>query len=225
MPVYNERDTVKKTIQRINDIDPNFNYEIIIVDDYSTDGSRLILSRIKQKNIKKVFHKKNMGKGAAIKTALHRATGDIIIIQDADLEYHPKEYPKLIEPILKGKAKVVYGSRFLKKDVLSKQKSGMLLHFIGNKALSFIISILYGSWITDMETGYKVFKSEVLKRITISSNRFDFEPEITAKLLKKKIKILEIPINYASRNYQEGKKITWKDGIRALYIMVKYRLF
>lgn len=168
-------------------------------------------------------HESNRGKGAAVRTGLEHATGDVIIIQDADLEYSPSDYKKILEPIIQGKTQAVYGSRFIKQPILSKQKWAIPTHFIGNKMLSMATSILYMQKITDMETCYKAIKKEILRDIKLKSERFDFEPEITAKLLKKKIKIQEVPITYNSRKKNEGKKISWKDGIKAIWTLVYWR--
>lgn len=224
IPVYNEEKTIKRIIDKINKVKVGLKKEIIIVDDGSTDKTRDILNKINQKGTKIFYHEKNKGKGGAIRKALKHVTGDIIIIQDADLEYDPMDYPKLISPILKNKAKVVYGSRFLKSGLMNKQKWAIPSHFIGNKILSLVTTMFYQRYITDMETCYKVFRKEVLKNIKIESNRFDFEPEITAKLLKNKIDIVEIPISYKARHHKEGKKISWIDGIKAIITLIKYRL-
>jgi len=216
MPVYNEKDTIEEIIQRVQMVD--LEKELIIVDDCSTDGTKEILQRLNEPNVKILCHSQNLGKGAAVKTALEEATGEIIIIQDADLEYSPEEYPKLIEPILKGKADVVYGSRFL-----GVHQVFMFWHFLGNKFLTFITNILYNTMLTDMETCYKAFRAEVLKKIRIRSNRFNFEPEVTAKVFKQNLRVYEIPITYEGRDYKEGKKITWRDGISAIWALLKYR--
>jgi glycosyltransferase involved in cell wall biosynthesis len=179
------------------------------------------LSELKDSSLKIFFHQKNHGKGAAIRTALKHATGDIIIIQDADLEYDSTEYPKLLKPIIEKETKVVYGSRL--KAIKKNLKNMYKLHYLGNAFLTLMTNLLYGSMISDMETCYKVFKKEVLNDIKLKSKRFDFEPEITAKILKKGYKIKEVPINFVGRKFDEGKKITWKDGIKALYYLIKYR--
>lgn len=219
MPVYNEEKTIKEILKRINAVQLNIEKEIIVIDDSSTDSTKEILKKINDNSIKIFYHKQNMGKGSAIRTGLKKSTGDIILIQDADLEYNPEEYPLLLQPILDGKTKVVYGSRF------KGQMTGpnLLSHVYGNKILTFITKVLYFHNVSDMETCYKVFKKEVLKDIRLKAKRFDFEPEITAKIIKKGYKIHEVPITYNSRLFDEGKKITWKDGIKALYYLVKYR--
>jgi glycosyltransferase involved in cell wall biosynthesis len=205
-------------IQRISE---HITKEIIIVDDFSIDNTRKILSKLKDKDIRIFFHQKNRGKGAAIRTGLKYTTGDIILIQDADLEYDPEEYPKLLKPIMENKTKVVYGSRLetIKKNLKNMYK----LHYIGNAFLTLMSNLLYGVKITDMETCYKVFRKEVIKDMKLKAKRFDFEPEITAKLIKKGYKIKEVPINFRGRKFSEGKKITWKDGVKALYYLIKYR--
>lgn len=222
IPVYNEEKTILEIINRIKrEKLGNIKKEIIIIEDFSTDSTKKILSRLKDNSLKIYYHKKNQGKGSAIRTGLKYATGDIILIQDADLEYDPKEYKKLLRPILQNKAKVVYGSRL---EVIRKNLKKMYkLHYIGNLFLTFLTNLLYGADITDMETGYKVFKKDVIKNIKLRSKRFDFEPEVTAKILKKGYKIKEVPISFAGRKFNEGKKITWKDGVKALFYLIKYR--
>ncbi len=224
IPAYNEQDNIKEIISRVQKVSlDNITKELIIVDDFSTDSTKKILSDIKDSSIKIFFHQKNQGKGAAIRTGLRHATGDIILIQDADLEYDPKEYPALLKPILENKTDVVYGSRM---DVIKKNMSKMYkLHYFGNVFLTFVTNILYGSKISDMETGYKVFRKEVLEGINLKARRFDFEPEITAKIMKKGCKIVEVPIGFTARKFEEGKKITWRDGIKALFYLVRYRFF
>ncbi|MDD5009416.1 MAG: glycosyltransferase family 2 protein, partial [Syntrophorhabdaceae bacterium] len=195
--------------------------EIIIVDDGSVDGTRDILKNLKEPNITVVLQEVNQGKGAALRAGFARAKGDIVIIQDADLEYDPRDYPKLLEPILEGKADVVYGSRFLG----GPHRVLYFWHYIGNMAVTLLSNMFTNLNLTDMETGYKVFKREVLKDITIESNRFGFEPEITAKIAKGRFKVYEIPISYYGRSYEEGKKITWRDGIKAFFTILKYNMF
>ncbi len=224
MPVFNERKTIKEILARVASVKlDGIEKEIAVVDDFSTDGTREELQ--KSKGIKLILHERNLGKGSAIRTGLQNATGDIIIFQDADSEYDPNDYAKLIDPILKGKASVVYGSRFMGKGIRDVGKGKVILptHFVGNKLLTLMTNIFYGQKLTDMETGYKVFKSEVIKSLQFTSNRFDMEPEITAKLLKKKIKILEVPISYSARDFSQGKKITWKDGVKAAWCLLKFR--
>lgn len=223
IPAYNEKNNILDVISKVKNAPlENVEKEIIVVDDASKDGTINILKKINDISIKMLFHHENQGKGGAIRTGLKHATGEIILIQDADLEYNPAEYKKLLNPILKGKAKVVYGSRL---DAIKKNLKNMYkLHYFGNRFLTFITNILYGANITDMETGYKVFSKEVLKKINLRAKRFDFEPEITAKILKNGYQIKEVQISFAGRKFSEGKKITWRDGIKALYYLVKYRL-
>ena len=207
-----------KKVEKV-ELPHNIEKEIIIIDDYSIDGTRDILKKLKDK-YKIIYHDRNYGKGAAIKTGLKEITGDIIIIQDADLEYDPGEYPKLLLPVINNKTKVVYGSRFLAEHVPRYR-----IFYLGNKFLSFLFSLMYGQKISDIETCYKVFHKDVLENITIKSNGFNFEPEITAKLIKAGYKIKEIPISYQSRSFREGKKISWRDGVVAIYCLIKYRFF
>jgi len=219
VPVYNERNTIQEILRRVRAVDlGEISKEIIAVDDGSTDGTLDILKLEEDSTTRVMKHDRNQGKGAAIRTALPNATGDIIVIQDADLEYEPDDYRVLVAPILKKKALVVYGSRFT-----GEHRNMLFWHLLGNKFLSLITNALYNTTLTDMETCYKMFAREAIEGVNIRSDRFDFEPEITAKMLKKKIRIYEVPISYAGREYEEGKKITWRDGFRALYTLVKYR--
>ncbi len=222
IPVYNEESTILEVVNSVKKAKiKNVVKEIIIVDDFSADRTRDALKSLNDKSIKILYHKKNMGKGAAIKTALQNSTGNIILIQDADLEYDPREYPRLLKPIMEKKAKVVYGSRL---DVIKKNLKKMYkLHYIGNVLLTMVTNLLYGSKITDMETGYKVFTRDIVSGMKLKSKRFDFEPEITAKILKRGYRIYEIPIGFKARKFHEGKKITWRDGLKALVYLVKYR--
>ncbi|MBI2660073.1 glycosyltransferase family 2 protein [Candidatus Woesearchaeota archaeon] len=220
MPVYNEEKTIRDVINKVKSAKVgSISKEIIVVDDFSKDGTRSILKNIK--GIKILCHNKNMGKGAAIRTGLKNSAGDIILIQDADLEYSPDEYNKLLKPIVEDKASVVYGSRL--KAIRKNLKNMYKLHYFGNLFLTFVTNVLYGARITDMETGYKVLRKDVIKNINLRANRFDFEPEITAKIIKKGYKIHEVPINFVGRKFEEGKKITWIDGIKAAYYLIKYR--
>jgi len=225
IPAYNEEKTILKVISRVKNVNlGNIAKEIIVVDDFSRDGTRKLLESLQSRSLKALkvfFHEKNKGKGAAIRTALKHATGDIMLIQDADLEYDPKEYRKLLKPIVKGNAKVVYGSRLA--SIRRNLKKMYKLHYFGNLFLTGITSTLYGAKITDMETGYKVFRKEVIQGMHLKAKRFDFEPEITAKILKKGYKIVEVPIDFMGRKFSEGKKITWKDGVKALLCLIKYR--
>ncbi|MCX8118566.1 MAG: glycosyltransferase family 2 protein [Desulfobacterota bacterium] len=218
IPVYNEARTILEVLRRVRE--SPLEKEIIVVDDGSTDGTATLLLE-QGRGLKVLHHEKNRGKGAAIRTALPHVTGDIVIIQDADLEYHPSEYPKLIGPILEGMADVVYGSRFLG----GPHRVLYFWHYVGNKVVTTFSNMLTDLNLSDMETGYKVFRSEVLKKIKIESNRFGFEPEITAKIAKMGCRVYEVPISYWGRDYSEGKKINWKDGLAALYWIVKFNLF
>lgn len=220
IPVYNENKTTKQLIDLVRKVNiGKVDKEIVVVDDGSTDNTFEVLRQIK--GIKLIKHKKNQGKGAAIRTAIKHATGDIILIQDADLEYDPNEYKSLIDPIINGRAKVVYGSRRLKKD--NKKYSGVSF-YMGGIFLTFITNILYPSaHITDEPTCYKVFKADIIKNMNLRCKRFEFCPEVTAKVIKKGIKIMEIPISYYPRSVEEGKKINWRDGIEAIWVLFKYR--
>jgi len=223
IPVYNEIDTIDEILLRVKSVDLKFEKEIIVVDDFSTDGTRERLKEISQEleNVIVFFHSHNQGKGAALHTAFKSASGDIIIIQDADLEYNPKEYPFLLEPILNDRADVVYGSRFLG----GPHRVLYFWHYVGNKFLTLMSNALSNVNLTDMETCYKVFKKDILENISFKSKRFGFEPEFTMKVAKKGFRIYEVPISYSGRTYSEGKKITWKDGITAFYVMFRFRLF
>ncbi len=219
IPVYNEAATILDVVKRVKEAP--YDKQIIIVDDCSTDGTRDLLGKMGEAMITVLFHESNQGKGAAIRTALPHIYGDIVIIQDADLEYHPSEYARLIGPILDGKADVVYGSRFLG----GPHRVLLFWHALGNRIITILSNILTDLNLSDMETGYKVFRSEILKGIKIESNRFGFEPEITAKIAKMGCRIYEVPISYWGRDYTEGKKINWKDGFAAIYWILKYNLF
>ena len=218
IPVFNESKTVLNVIERVKNVP--IEKEIIVVDDASTDGTRDLLEK-REGGIKVLFHETNQGKGAAIRTALPHVTGDLVVIQDADLEYDPVEYPELVAPILEGKADVVYGSRFLG----GPHRVLFFWHAVGNKVITTLSNMLTDLNLSDMETGYKVFRVEVLRNITVESNRFGIEPEITAKVAQMGYRIYEIPISYWGRDYSEGKKINWKDGVAALYWIIKYNLF
>lgn len=218
IPVFNEKNTLLDIIKQVESVDfCGLEQEIILVDDCSTDGTKDLYPQLKHKI---VYHEVNKGKGAALRTGLEIACGDIIIIQDADLEYSPKDYISLVELIKNDKADVVYGSRLLDK---RNHKNFLFLSFVANKTLTLLTQILYNTKLTDMETCYKAFRASAIKDITITSNRFDFEPEITAKILKKKIRFAEVPISYNARTSDAGKKITWKDGVQAIWTLIKYR--
>lgn len=223
VPIFNEKKTIRTILKKLEAVPLPVQKEIILVDDFSTDGTRDILKNL-EKSYNIIYHTKNQGKGAALRTGFAHASGDIITIQDADLEYDPAEYAMLIQPILQGKAKVVYGSRFLGQKLISRQRWAIPSHYLGNKLLSLITSVLYFHWVTDMETCYKMFTREVLESLKLRARRFDFEPEITAKIIKRGYDILEIPITYKPRGFHKGKKITWKDGIKALGYLVRYRV-
>jgi glycosyltransferase involved in cell wall biosynthesis len=218
LPVFNERTTVAEIIRRMRAVPLPVVMDIVVVDDASTDGSDKVLGALGDSTVRILNHDHNQGKGAAIRTGLEHAHGDLILIQDADLEYDPDDWPKLLDPVLKGKSSVVYGSRFT-----GERKNMMPLHWVGNRFLSLVTNLLYASTLSDMETCYKLFDRRVLDGVTIESNRFDFEPEITAKVLRRGYRIYEVPISYAGREVHEGKKITWRDGIGALRALVKYR--
>jgi glycosyltransferase involved in cell wall biosynthesis len=220
IPVFNEVNTIDKILIAVKSVDVD--KEIIIVDDFSTDGTRQILSNLSDDNIRIFYHDRNMGKGAALRTGFNKVKGDIILIQDADLEYDPQQYQKLIQPILDGKADVVYGSRFITGDY---RRVLYFWHMLGNTLLTFLSNMLTNLNLTDMETCYKVFSKVVLGRITIEENRFGFEPEITAKISKLNVRIYEVGISYAGRTYEEGKKIGWKDGLSAVRCIIKYNVF
>ena len=219
IPAFNEAAFLPEVIRRVGEAP--YDKEIIIVDDGSTDGTREYLKGLVSEGIKVIVHEKNMGKGAAMRTGIAVASGDVVIVQDADLEYDPKDYPVLLEPIMQGKADVVYGSRFLG----GPHRVLFFWHSIGNSLITLISNMFTDLNLTDMETGYKAFRKKVFETITIESNRFGFEPEITAKVAKKGFRIYEVPISYSGRSYQEGKKITWKDGFKAIFTVLKYNLF
>ena len=225
IPAYNEINTIKEIITKIKLI--KIPKEIIIVDDFSTDGTREYLRNLKDRGIKVFFHNKNYGKSHALRTAIKYATGDIIIIQDADLEYDPQDYYKLVKPIEQGKTKVVYGTRFPKKrghpSLLHPYKSLFNPFYFGNKILTILANVLYNAKITDEPTCYKIFDAKLLKSINLKSEKFEFCPEVTAKVRKKGHKIYEVPISYNPRTIEEGKKINWKDGVEAIWTLIKYK--
>ncbi len=224
IPVYNEKKYIREIVKQVREVNlPGIEKEIIIVDDYSTDGTRDILQNVLIKEVAQVvYHEGNMGKGAALRTGFQYASGDVVIIQDADLEYDPAEYGKLLKPILDGKADAVYGSRFVGSE---PHRVLFFWHYLGNKLLTLLSNMFTNLNLTDMETCYKMFRKEVLDSIQIEQNRFGFEPEITAKLARGNWRIYEIGISYSGRNYAEGKKIKWQDGVQALWCILKYNLF
>ncbi len=216
IPVFNEGITIREIISRVKR--SPYEKEIIVIDDFSTDGTREFLSQMNDEAVKVLFHSRNRGKGAAVRTGIEAASGDIILIQDADLEYDPEDYHLLVEPILRDEVDAMYGSRFL-----GKRGSFLFWHYIGNKSLTSITNILYGAKLTDMETCYKAIRTEVIKSLRLQSNRFEIEPEITAKLIRKGFRVNEVPIRYSGRDFEAGKKITWMDGFIALWTLIKYR--
>lgn len=224
MPCFNEINSIKAILDVISGVHVGMDKEIVIVDDYSTDGTREYLKSIegKDNNTTIIYHSENKGKGAALKTGFKAASGDIVIIQDADLEYDPNEYSKLLKPIIENKADVVYGSRFIGGD---SHRILFFWHSLGNKFLTLLSNIFTNLNLTDMEVCYKVFRREILDKIELKENRFGFEPEVTAKISRLNCRIYEVGISYFGRTYREGKKINWKDGIRAVYVILKYGIF
>ncbi len=220
IPVYNEKNTVLELLKRVRAVD--LPKEIIMVDDCSTDGTRDVLKALpRSEDLTVIYQPRNMGKGAALRTGFTAISGDIVVIQDADLEYDPAEYTNLIQPILADKADVVFGSRFLG----GPHRVLLFWHYLGNSILTTLSNMLTDLNLTDMETCYKVFRADLLKKITLRENRFGFEPEFTAKVSKARCRIYEVPISYSGRDYAEGKKIGWKDGIAAIFFIIKYRFF
>ena len=220
MPVFNEKTTIVEIVERVRDAP--YEKEIIIVDDASTDGTREILEQLAEaSDVTLLQHEKNRGKGAALRTGICVASGDVTIIQDADLEYDPFDYPKILDPILLGKADVVYGSRFIGGQ---SHRVFYFCHSVGNKFLTLLSNALTGLNLTDMETCYKAFKTEIIKSVDLKEDRFGFEPEITAKLAQMRLRIYEVGISYSGRTYDEGKKIGWKDGVQAIWCIFKYNL-
>ena len=218
MPVYNEKNTLEEIVRLVREVP--LEKELIIVDDGSTDGTLQVLKEKIEPlpDVRVFYHDRNRGKGAAIRTAQQYISGDIAIIQDADLEYDPKDYVTLIDPIINKKADVVYGSRFL-----GVRRAFLFWHYVGNRLLTFFTNLLYNTMLTDMETCYKAFRAEIFKNLDIRSDRFEFEPEITAKIFKAGYKVFEVPIYYAGRDYKEGKKITWRDAFGAIWTIIKFR--
>jgi glycosyltransferase involved in cell wall biosynthesis len=217
MAAFNERDTIDEIVRRVLAVP--LRIELIIVDDASRDGTRERLQELQRElGFTLVIQPENRGKGAALRAGFERVTGDIVIIQDADLEYSPEEYPSLIELICLGRADVVYGSRFL-----GRHRVFLFTHYMGNRLLTMVTNVLYNTILTDMETCFKVMRIEVLRSMTLESNRFGIEPELTAKIFKRRYRVYEVPITYDGRGYDEGKKITWRDGMVALWVLLKYR--
>ena len=223
MPVYNEQETLHSIVEAVQKVP--INKELVLVDDGSTDASRAMLAELEQQhdNVRVFLHECNKGKGAALKTGFSQARGSVIVIQDADLEYEPNDYPKLLEPILAGDADVVYGSRFLIDDRDPGRERDDFHHYLGNRVLTFVSNLFTGLNLTDMETCYKCFRREVLDDIEIRSKRFTVEPELTAKIARKPVRMFEVPISYRGRSYGEGKKIGWRDGVAALWAITRYR--
>jgi glycosyltransferase involved in cell wall biosynthesis len=219
VPVFNEADTIRDLIARVSAVP--IDREIIVVDDGSTDGTRGVLANLPPaRGLRVVFHDRNRGKGAALRTGFENATGDIVLVQDADLEYAPEEYPRLLQPILDGKADVVYGSRFSGGD---SHRVLYFWHYVGNRFLTLLSNVFTNLNLSDMETCYKVFRREIIQGLDLEEDRFGFEPEVTAKLAALRCRIYEVGISYSGRTYDEGKKIGWKDGVRAVWCIVKYR--
>jgi glycosyltransferase involved in cell wall biosynthesis len=220
VPVYNERNTVVEVLRRMRAVElpDGIEREIIVIDDGSRDGTRDVLRQLGDSTVRILVHEENRGKGAAVRTGLVLATGDYVLIQDADLEYDPEDWPRLIAPVIRGRARVVYGSRFT-----GERRNMLLLHWIGNRLLSLVTNVLFNSTLSDMETCYKLVDRKLLVDLALRSDRFDIEPEITAKILKRGIRIYEVPISYMGREFDEGKKITWRDGVVALWVLLKYR--
>jgi len=223
MPCYNEMNTIEAITQRVLSLDIGHDIELVIVDDASTDGTREFIENFdNNQKVKTVFHPENRGKGAALRTGFANATGEVIIIQDADLEYDPDEYPKLLKPIIDGKADVVYGSRFIGSE---SHRVLYFWHSLANRFLTLLSNVFTNLNLTDMEVCYKVFKRSILDKIELKEDRFGFEPEFTAKVARNGFKVYEVGISYYGRTYSEGKKINWKDGFRAIYVILKYGIF
>jgi glycosyltransferase involved in cell wall biosynthesis len=217
MPVFNERTTIDEIIGRVLAVPVRI--ELIVVDDCSTDGTRERLSALQAEHgFRLLLHERNQGKGAALRTGFGAVSGDIVVIQDADLEYSPEEYPDLIALICEGRADVVYGSRFL-----GRHRVFLFTHYLGNRLLTLLTNVLYNTMLSDMETCYKVMRTDVLRSFTVRSNGFGIEPELTAKIFKRHYRVYEVPITYDGRGYDEGKKITWRDGVVALWVLLRYR--
>jgi glycosyltransferase involved in cell wall biosynthesis len=218
VPVFDERNTVVEIVRRMRAVELPVDLEIVIVDDGSTDGTRDVLRQLADSTVRVINHDVNRGKGSAIRSGLAHVTGDLVLVQDADLEYDPEDWPRLLNPIIRGRARVVYGSRFT-----GERRNMLFLHWVGNRFLSLVTNVLYNTTLSDMETCYKLFDRTLLDGITLRAQRFEFEPEVTAKILRRGIRIYEVPISYTGREFDEGKKITWRDGFVALWTLVKYR--
>ena len=217
MPVYNERATIEEIIRRVLSVP--LRVQLIVVDDCSTDGTRPALEELQRRQgFTLLLQDRNQGKGAALRRGFERVSGDLVVIQDADLEYSPEDYPQLIELICQGRADVVYGSRFL-----GRHRVFLFTHYLGNRILTLLTNLLYNTMLTDMETGYKAMRLEVLRSFKLRSDGFGIEPEMTAKIFKRNFRVYEVPITYDGRGYEEGKKITWRDGVIALWVLLKYR--
>jgi glycosyltransferase involved in cell wall biosynthesis len=220
VPVFNERNTLVEVLRRMRAVElpEDIEREIIVVDDGSTDGTRDVLRQLGDSTVRIVLHEANLGKGAALRTGFEHASGEYVLVQDADLEYDPEDWPKLLNPVIRGRARVVYGSRFT-----GERRNMLLLHWIGNRFLSMTTNVLFNTTLSDMETCYKLIDRKLIEQMNLQSNRFDIEAEISAKILKRGVRIYEVPISYSGREFDEGKKITWRDGFAALYTLVKYR--
>lgn len=217
MAVYNERATIEEIVRRVLAVP--LRVQLIVVDDCSTDGTREVVQELqRQHGFVTLLQDRNQGKGAALRRGFERVTGDLVLIQDADLEYSPEDYPQLIELICQGRADVVYGSRFL-----GRHRVFLFTHYLGNRFLTLLTNVLYNTMLSDMETGYKAMRADVLRSFRLKSNGFGIEPEMTAKIFKRKYRVYEVPISYDGRGYEEGKKITWRDGVVALWVLLKYR--
>lgn len=219
IPVFNERNTVGEAIRRVREAPLPIDREIIVIDDGSDDGTRDILNRLRDSTVRVISYPNNRGKGAAVRRGIEEAKGDVIVVHDADLEYDPRDFGKLLRPLLEGQARVVYGSRFT-----GERRNMFFWHWVGNRFLSLVTNVLYNTTLSDMETCYKMFDAELLRSLRLTANRFEFEPEVTAKVLRLGERIWEVPITYAGRELHEGKKITWRDGIPALKVLVTIRL-
>jgi glycosyltransferase involved in cell wall biosynthesis len=221
VPVFNERNTLVEILRRMRAVElpDSIEREIIVVDDGSDDGTRDVLKQLGDSTVRIIMHERNRGKGAAVRTGVAHATGEYVLVQDADLEYDPDDWPKLLNPILRGRTRVVYGSRFT-----GERRNMLFAHWIGNRFLSLVTNLLYNTTLSDMETCYKLLERDLVGQMKLHANRFDIEPEITAKVLKRGIRIYEVPISYTGREFEEGKKITWRDGFKALWVLVRVRI-